>query len=282
MKPAAFELFRPTELTEALRLLDELGDDARVLSGGQSLIPMMNLRLAAPTYLIDLSRVPSLSGISGEDGVIRIGAMTRQRELLMDQPLLANVPLIHQAASNIGHVQTRSRGTVGGSLANADPAAELGLTMVTLDAIIVAVGIAGERRVRAREFFIEAMTTALASNEIIVAVEIPDRRNKPRSAFRELARRHGDFALASVAVQHCPASNTYSVGVGAVATTPLYCKHLSMLLASGVANPVQLRDALTCDLTDANPLDDTAASGEYRKSIAIALLGECLDELALQ
>lgn len=276
VKPAAFEYFRPVEIAEALRLLEELGDGARVLSGGQSLIPMMNLRLATPAYLIDLSAVASLAEISEVNGTIRIGAMTRQRELLGNNPALKSVPLIREAARNIGHVQTRSRGTVGGSLANADPAAELSLTMVTLDATIVVANVTGERRLKAREFFIDAMTTAIAADEIIIAVEISGPFEMPRVAFREFARRHGDFALASVAVQRCRASNIYSVGIGAVATTPLYCEQLSAMLSAGPTTPNQLRDAFEHDFAGSNLLSDGAEQSDYRKTVAIHLLNECV------
>lgn len=282
MKPAAFEYFRPADLAEAVRLLDDLGDDARVLSGGQSLVPMMNLRLATPAYLIDLSGIPGLSGITKADGFVRIGAMTRQRELLAGHPAFECVPMIPRAAACIGHVQTRSRGTIGGSLANADPAAELPLTMVTLDATVVLSSKDGERSIKARAFFLDAMTTATSPNEIVTAVLIPCPARRPAVAFREFARRHGDFALASVALQHCAESGTIGVGVGAVATRPVYCGYLSALLTEGAAERDDIIAMLEQDLADSTLLDDGAASAGYRQSLAVELLLECLSEISRQ
>ena len=276
MKPAVFEYHRPDTLADALSLLDRLGDDARLLSGGQSLIPMMNLRLATPAHLIDLAAIAELSGISVANGEVRIGAMTRQRELLSGHPALDNVPLLPLAAMNIGHVQTRNRGTVGGSLANADPAAELSLTMVALDATIVVAGRAGERRVSAREFFVDAMTTVLEPDEIIVAAVIPVQDRKPVCRFREIARRHGDFALASVAVQRFPPSGELSVGIGAVATTPRHCRHLGARLSAGPAGRDEIVAAMERDFADVNLLDDGTASADYRKMLAVELLLDCL------
>lgn len=282
MKPAAFEYFRPADLTEAVRLLDELGEEARILSGGQSLVPMMNLRLATPAYLIDLSGIPGLAGIAKDAGFVRIGAMTLQRELLAGHPAFECMPLVPLAAACIGHVQTRSRGTLGGSLANADPAAELPLVMVTLDATVVVSSTGGERRIRARDFFLDTMTTAIEPNEIITGVLIPCPARRPTAAFREFARRHGDFALASVALQRCAESGTISVGIGAVATRPLYCRRLGMLLADNAATREDITAALDEDLSDSALLDDDAGSAGYRKSLAVELLLECLSEISRQ
>jgi len=164
MKPAAFDMVRPETLAEALAFLGDRAEDAKVIAGGQSLVPVMNFRLAAPRFLIDLNRIKALAGIRLDGDMLRIGAMTRQ-SALMENPLIAHAPLLALALPHIGHVQTRSRGTIGGSLAHADPSAELPLIMVTLDATLTIESRRGGRRVMpARQFFTDAMVTELASD----------------------------------------------------------------------------------------------------------------------
>lgn len=280
VKPAKFEYFRPTELGEALSLMTELGDEARLLAGGQSLIPMMNLRLAMPAYLIDLSRIPGLSELSVKDKALCIGAMTRQQEILDSQIVQEHAPLLALAASNIGHVQTRSRGTIGGSLANGDPAAELSLTMVTLGATLKLASVMGSRTVNARDFFLDAMSTSISSNEIITEIAIPLHHKRPRAAFHEVSRRHGDFALVSVAVQRSDdASNDISVGVGAVATTPRHCELLSVLLREGPVARETVSATIEEEFAHSNLMSDSAASSQYRKILGTELIMRCIDEV---
>jgi CO/xanthine dehydrogenase FAD-binding subunit len=279
VKPARFEYFRPTELSAAIQSLNELGDEARVLAGGQSLIPMMNLRLATPEHLIDLSRISGLAGTWITDSTLRVGAMTRQQQLLQTPDLLINAPLVVLAAENIGHVQTRSRGTVGGSLANADPASELSLAMITLGARITVCGPSGPRIVDAQNFFVDAMTTSVASNEILTEVHVPLADETPVAAFQEFSRRHGDFALVSVAIQRLPKANQMRVGIGAVATTPRFCPLLSGLLADGPVKRARILQVLEQEFKGASLLSDSAASAEYRKLIAVELILQCLREV---
>ena len=199
MKPAGFEYHDPATLTEVIALLTDLGEDARVLAGGQSLVPLMNFRLARPAHLVDLNRVSELDFLSVKGGELRIGAMTRQRGLERSAEVAAGWPLLCEATGLIGHVQIRNRGTVGGSLAHAFPSAELPVAMVTLDAVFVLQGEAGERTVAAEEFVFGTMTTALEPGELLREVRVPVPAAGSGASFQEVSRRHGDFALAGAA-----------------------------------------------------------------------------------
>lgn len=200
MKPAPFDYIAPDSLDAALATMNEYGYDAKLLAGGQSLVPMMNFRLAQPAVIVDLNRLSELDTISQEDsGALRLGAMVRQRRLERD-PLVAELaPLLHEAMPHVAHPQIRNRGTLGGSLAHADPAAELPVVMVALEARFHLRHASGERWIDARDFFTGIFTTDLAAEEVVVTVEVP--RLPPRTgvAFMEMARRHGDYALAGVA-----------------------------------------------------------------------------------
>ena len=199
MKPAPFDYHAPTSLDEAVALMSSL-DNAKVIAGGQSLVAMMNFRYAMPDHLIDLGNIAGLSGLHFEAQTLRIGAMTRQRELEFSVPLANKVPLLKAALAHVGHRQTRNRGTLGGSLAHADPAAELPTACLALDAEIEIAGANGTRIVPMREFSAGFMTTALGYDEILLAVHIRPWAEGHGYSFQEYARRHGDFAVAGAAV----------------------------------------------------------------------------------
>jgi CO/xanthine dehydrogenase FAD-binding subunit len=198
VKPAAFEYEAPTSVDEALDLLAEHGDDAKVLAGGQSLVPLLNFRLARPARLVDINRIGALADLTRADGRLRIGALTRTATLERSPLVAEHWPILREAVRYAGHPQIRSRGTVGGSVAHADPAAELPTVLTALDARFHVRSKRGERTLGADELFVGFLTTALAPDEIVVSVEVPP---VPRgSAFVEYARVHGDFALAGAAV----------------------------------------------------------------------------------
>jgi CO/xanthine dehydrogenase FAD-binding subunit len=197
MKPAPFAYEAATSVDFALAALQD--DAARPLAGGQSLIPMMNFRLAFPERLVDLNPVAELAGIATAGGGLRIGAMTRQTALERSPAVAHGWPLLTAAVAHVGHRATRSRGTVGGSVAHADPAAELPVALTALDARFHVRGAAGDRVLTAGELFTGALTTALATGELLVAIEVPDPPPGARMGFAELARTHGDFALAGAA-----------------------------------------------------------------------------------
>ena len=183
MKPASFEYYLPTSLAEALQLLALHKDAARPLAGGQSLVPLMNFRLARPAYLVDLNGLSELNYLTVENGELRIGAMTRQRALERSAAVAEGWPLLHEATPHIGHVQIRNRGTVGGSLAHAYPSAELPVVMVALDASFVLRGHQSERLVQAQEFFVDAMSTLLEPAELLIEIRVPKTCTANRQRF---------------------------------------------------------------------------------------------------
>jgi aerobic carbon-monoxide dehydrogenase medium subunit len=282
VKPPAFEYHDPRGLPEALSLLARLGDDAKVLAGGQSLVPLLNFRLARPAHLIDLNRVDELAYIREQDGAVAIGAMTRQRAAERDDKLAARAPLIRQALGQVGHVQIRNRGTIGGSLAHADPAAELPAVMLALDAQLVLRREAGERVVAPNEFFVSYLTTCLEPDELLVEIRLQALPPRTGTAFVELSRRHGDFALAGVAaavtldeVGHCASAR---IGLTGVAPTPVR-PHSAEVMASG-SRPTEAlwREVAHEASRELQPDSDLHASGAYRKHIAEVLVFRALLE----
>ena len=201
MKPAPFEYHAPASLEQALDLKSQHGDDAKPLAGGQSLVPAMNFRAAQPSMLVDLNRIAELSYIREEGNVIRIGAMARERHLEFDSSIQKRTPLLHEATPFIAHPQIRNRGTIGGSIVNADPAAELPVLMLALNARLKAQNKSGERWIEAKEFFVGMFTTALEPDEILVEIELPFMPSRTGWSFMEVAPRAGDYALMGVAAQ---------------------------------------------------------------------------------
>jgi 2-furoyl-CoA dehydrogenase FAD binding subunit len=218
MKPRPFDYVQPDTVDEALALLAEYGDDARVLAGGQSLIPMLNLRLLDAGIIIDISRIAALDAISERDGVVEIGAAVTQNTLMAWPHLKEKLPLAAAALPFVGHFQTRNKGTVCGSIAHADPSAELPLTLATLGGEIVLRATRGTRVLAAADFQQDMLTTARAPDELITAVRLPVAKGRG-AAFNEVARRHGDFAIVAVAV--VAEAGTLRCGVGGMAGKPL-------------------------------------------------------------
>lgn len=199
MKAPSFDYAKPTSLAGVFPLLETHGDDARIIAGGQTLLATLNMRLSEPALLIDLSAIDGLRGITLQKNCVRIGAMTRHSEIEDSALIAKHVPLLSMAVPHIAHRAIRNRGTIGGSIAFADPAAEFPACAVALDATIILASKRGERRVKALDFFIDLYTTALAPDEIIAACEFPLRPPSMRFAFDELARRHGDYAIVGLA-----------------------------------------------------------------------------------
>ncbi|MGH2949241.1 MAG: FAD binding domain-containing protein, partial [Solirubrobacteraceae bacterium] len=200
MKPPPFEYDDPHDAGEAIALLAEHGDESKVLAGGQSLVPLLNFRLARPERLIDVNRIGELAYVRRRDGVLRIGALTRQATLERSRVVAENWPLLTEAMRLVAHPQIRNRGTVGGSVAHADPAAELPVAFTALDATFHARSARGARAIRAADFFRTHLTTALEPDELLVEIEVAPLPPRTGSAFTEFARRHGDFGLGGAAV----------------------------------------------------------------------------------
>ena len=242
MKPPLFRYHTPRSLPEALEVLRESPGEARVLAGGQSLVPLLNLRLAYPEVLVDLNQVEGLSYIHDNGARLCIGAMTRQREAEFSELLAARCPLVVEALGQLGHPAIRNRGTIGGSLAHADPVAELPCVMTALEAEFVVAGPGGDRVVGAGDFFLGPYETALSSGEILLEVRVPLAPDPPPASFVEFSRRHGDFALAEAAVvleggESCTAARVVAAGP---AWTPSRLEAVERLVAaSGVGRTEQ-------------------------------------------
>jgi carbon-monoxide dehydrogenase medium subunit len=261
VKPAPFAYCRASTVEEAVAMLAELGEDARVLAGGQSLVPMLNLRLARPSALVDVGRVAELAGISA-NGALRVGATTRQADALRSELAAERAPLLTAALRHVGHPATRSRGTVGGSIAHADPAAELPAVLLALDGEVVIVSAGGERVVAADSFFAGPFETALAEGELLTAVRLADMPGGARFGFSEIARRRGDFALAGSAVVVAP--GFARVALFAVAPCAFRASGAERALEQGAG--AEEAAALAAGASD--PSGDPHAPAAYRREAA--------------
>ena len=253
MKAPPFAYAKPQSLAEAFELAARPG--ARVLAGGQSLIPSLNMRLSSPECLVDITGLASLRGISLEQGVIRIGALTTHADLEKSADIAKHAPLLAQAVRHVAHPAIRNRGTVGGSIALADPAAEYPACMVALDATIVVAGRSGERLVKAEHFFKGLFEVDLQPGELVVAVEFMAQLSDERSVFLELARRHGDYAIVGLAAFRGPDTRFVFCGAGA---TPVFAK-----TASRAANLDEAKKCLDQDLDPPADLYNTSATKRH-------------------
>ena len=254
MKPRPFDYACPDTIDEALALLAEYGDEARVLAGGQSLMAMLNLRLADPAVLIDITRIAELDAIRDAGGAIEVGAAVTQNKLLAWPELKTKLPLLAAALPFVGHFQTRNKGTVCGSIAHADPSSEIPLSLATLEGEVVLRGKRDERVVKAKDFQLDMMTTAREGDELIVAVRFPVHGSGV--AFREVARRHGDFAMVAIAA-FVEDKGSIRLGVGGVAATPV----VTRMAADGI------KDAVEKLASGLEGYEDLHASAELRRDI---------------
>lgn len=263
MKPAPFDYAAPRSLDEALGLL---GDESKALAGGQSLMPLLNFRLARPELLVDLNRVPGLAYLRRTRGALHIGALTRQATLERSGLVERHWPLLRQAVRHAGHPQTRSRGTVGGSAAHADPTAELPVALTALDARFHLRSARGERTLGAGEFFVSTLTSAVEPDELLVEIEVPPLPDGARSAFVEYAPTHGDFAVAGAAVVRAP--DACAIALLGAAPTPLRARAAEQALADGAA----AQDAASVAARD---VDDP-----WRRALTAALVREAIEKTA--
>ncbi len=271
MIPGSFEYFAPTELDEALSLLQEHGDDAKVLAGGHSLIPTMKLRLAEPAVIIDIGRIGGLKGISESGGKLVIGALTTHHELESSDLVQQKVPLLAQTAAEIGDVQVRNKGTIGGSLAHADPAADWPATILALDADLQITGPSGERTVKATDFFQGLYETDLGDDEILTAihVSIPDANTK--GTYLKLHQVASGFALTGVAVVLTKSGDTcqsVSVGITGVSDTPYRASGVESALTGAALTADNIAAAAARAADGITALEDIHASEAYRQNLA--------------
>lgn len=284
MKPAPFKYFAPKKVEEVLSLLDEHGFDAKILAGGQSLVPTMNFRLARPEVLIDINKVAELFYINPieQDG-LKIGCMTRQREMERSALVSKKAPLISETLPHIAHPQIRNRGTLGGSLAHADPAAELPAVMVALNAQFLLRSQSDARWISAKEFFVDLFTTALEPEELLAEIKVPGLPSRSGWAFREIARRHGDYALVGVAAMvilddkaQCQQARIVLLSVG---NGPVEAEEAEQILKGEKPKTEVIRTAAeTAAAKDIDPPADMHASVEYRRHLAKVLTEQALTE----
>jgi carbon-monoxide dehydrogenase medium subunit len=272
MIPSAFDYMRPTSLAEATRLLASHADDAKILAGGHSLVPMMKLRLAAPKMLIDIGRLSELSGIHEENGTIVIGACTTHYALETSALVRQRCPLLAETAAAIGDVQVRNRGTIGGSIAHADPAADWPAAVLALDATITLVHRAGTRTVKAADFFVDLLTTTMASNEILTEIRVPANAPRTGSAYLKVLQPASGFALTGVAAQITLGTNNVpqrvAVGITGVSNKPFRASATESALQGQAATPEALAQAATRAVESIDALGDIHASAEYRLHLA--------------
>ncbi|MCA0405854.1 MAG: FAD binding domain-containing protein [Proteobacteria bacterium] len=272
MKPAPLAYARATDIGHALALWREAGPDARLIAGGQSLIAGLNLRLSDVPVVIDITRIESLRGIEEAGTVLRIGALTTHDDIARSALVAQHAPAMAQAAPLIAHAAIRTRGTIGGSLAYADPAAEWPAVVLALEGTIIAASSKGERRIRAEDFFLGLFETALQPFEMIVAVEIPKAAPGERHVVKELARRSGDYAMVGLVARFAGARSRLAFfGVG---DTPVLAKGAMTALGSGVEAASAALDG------DLDPPDDLQASGAMKRHLAKVLLKRALAEAA--
>lgn len=272
MKPAPFEYIKARSLAELFNVLDSATGEVRLLAGGQSLVPALNLRLSTPALLLDINGLPELKGIALRGDVLRIGALTRHAELGADPLVARDAPLLAEAVPEIAHAAIRARGTIGGSLALGDPAAELPACALALEAVMVLASRAGERRVKARDFFQGLYQTALRTEEVLTAIEVPVAPPGARHALLELARRRGDYAIVGLAAQAIGRNVRLAwFGVGA---TPLRTPRAEAALAAG-----DLAAAQAALETELDPPTDLHGPPALRRHLARVLLGRAAPRL---
>jgi carbon-monoxide dehydrogenase medium subunit len=268
LKSPSFAYAKPRSLAETFDLLERYGDGARLLAGGQSLIPSLNMRLSSPEILIDITGLP-MKGISHTDGSLRIGALTSHAEIEKSEDIKKHVPLLAQAVPHIAHAAIRNRGTIGGSLALADPAAEYPACALALNATVVAASRKGERKIRAADFFKGLYETALRAGEVLAAVEVPVQKKDERSAFLELARRQGDYAIVGLAAFKGAETRFAFMNVGV--------KPILALKASSKSSIQEAKKALADDL---DPPADLYHSPQAKLHLAGVLLERAWNQLS--
>jgi 2-furoyl-CoA dehydrogenase FAD binding subunit len=282
MKPCAFEYFNPQSVQEAIELLDRYGDEAKIIAGGQSLVPMMNFRLARPEILIDISAIKELEYIKTEGDELVIGALARERDIEQSPLVLEKWPFLSKAISFIGHSAIRNRGTIGGSLVHADPSAEIPTSLCALNGNVKVVGPSGEKILEPEEFFLTYLTTSLEPSDLLVEVRIPALPEKTGWSFGELSRRSGDFAIVAVGIllftETTGVCREARISMGGVAPTPVRAEEAEALLAGQKITKKLIAAAAqqAAEETDTEP--DYHASAEYRMDMARVFVKKGLQE----
>ena len=281
MKPAPFDYVAPTTIEEACQILADAGGGATVMAGGQTLMPLLNLRMSQPFIILDINKIDALKGVSRKDGATRVGPMTRQAEALADPTLARHVPAMVRALGHVGHYQTRNRGTVGGSVALGEPAAEMPATAVALGATIEVRSTRGTRTVPADEFYLGPYMTTLEPDELVTAIDYPDWPDGHIVLFREVAQRTGDFALVGMVGAVVVESGTISrAGIAwfGMGPTPIKARQAEAALVGQSLASIDPQAIAELAVADTAPFDDHHASAEYRRTVGKRIFARTLRE----
>lgn len=283
MRPAKFEYFDPHTTDEALSLLERYGEDAKVLAGGLSLVPLMRLRLSAPRYVIDITKLPNLSYVlENGDGGLSIGALTTHYTIETSTLIKSRCPILSETASGIGDTQVRNRGTIGGNLSHADPACDYGPVILSLNAELKAMSSKGERIIKASNFFIDLYTTPLEPVELLTEVKLPLMFPNTGQAYLKLTQRSGDFPIASAAVvmtlEKGNVCKAIGVALGAVAPTPVKARETEKALLGKTVTDKLIEEASELASSEITPSTDIHASAEYREEMARVMTRRALKE----
>ena len=279
MKPPKFDYHAPASLDEAVGLLQRYGGDAKILAGGQSLMPLLNFRLSRPAALVDLNRIASLAYIREENGQVRLGAMTRQRTIEFSPVIARRLPLLSEATKWVGHLPIRTRGTIGGSIAHADPSAEYPAVLTALEGEVVARGPKGERVVKAKDLFLTYLTTSLESDEVLAEIRLPVMPMGAGFALEEFARRHGDFAIVAIAAlvvrdaARCKQARLATAGAGPV---PVRLRAAEEILERDGVTEAAIDAAARRAAELVSPDSDIHASADYRRHLTMVLTRRAL------
>lgn len=281
MKPAPFDYVAPSTIGEACATLAEAGGGATILAGGQTLMPLLNLRMSQPFIVVDINKIAELKGISRTDGGTRIGPITRQCEVIESEALARDLPVIVQAVKHVGHHQTRNRGTVGGSIALGEPAAELPATAVALDAVIEVRSADGSRNIPATEFYLGPYMNALEPDELVTGIVFPDWPKGHITLFREVAQRPGDFALVGlVGALVVESGKITRAGIAwfGMGPTPIRAKSAEQMLLGQAFDAIDPQAVAERAVADTAPFDDGHASAEYRRTVGKRIFASTLRE----
>jgi CO/xanthine dehydrogenase FAD-binding subunit len=279
MKPPAFDYIAADSIAMAVAALAAAGDDAKIIAGGQSLVPMLNFRMLRPSILVDINRIAGLDVIEETSGAIRIGALTRHYQLETSPLIARHLPVLSCAMTHVAHLAIRNRGTIGGSLAHGDPAAELPMMALLLDAELRVASSSGERTVAARDFFLGALTVDLAPGEILTGIVLPKLPSRTGWGFEEVARRHGDFALAAVAATLTVPGGAIEqarIALTGVGPTALRATEAEGLLIGHALEPDLTHRVIEAVRATIEPETDLHASSDYRRHLAGVLTGRAL------
>ena len=281
MKPAPFDYYAPATVEEACQLLADAGGGATVLAGGQTLMPLLALRMSQPFILVDINHIKTLKGVTRNAGVTRIGPVTRQNEALADATLNAAQPLLVTALKHVGHHQTRNRGTVGGSIALGEPAAELPATSVALGATVEVQSLRGTRRIKAEELYFGPYATALEPDELLTAIDVPEWPAGTVSLFREVAQRPGDFALVGLTGALTIADGKITrAGIAwfGMGPTPIKARQAEAALLGQRIDALDARALAELAIADTAPFDDHHATAEYRRTVGRRVFARALSD----